>query len=103
MTKIIVIALIANTITHIVSYIQLSKVKAPNAMGVLAFVFINAIIALLIWQGFAWSKWLAVIFPLIGGTALFITSIAKGNGQWVDYVIFALDMAIVALALIIIL
>ena len=95
----IITALIANSIAHIISYLQLNRAKAPNSMGVLAFVFINAIIAILIWQNHSWSKWLALIFPLIGGSGLLITTITKGTGKWIDYVILLLDIAIITLVL----
>lgn len=44
----LIIALIANAIAHIVSFLKLNQVKAPNRMGVLAFVFINAAIVFLV-------------------------------------------------------
>jgi len=90
---------IANAIAHIISYQRLRKVKAPNARGVLAFVFINVIIAILLWQGLGWSKWLALIFPIVGGLGLLITTILKGKGTWVDFVILVLDIAIIGLVL----
>jgi len=90
---------IANAIAHIISYQRLRKVKAPNARGVLAFVFINALIALLFWQGLNWAKWLAFIFPAVGGLALLFGTILKGKGTWIDYVILALDIVIVSLVL----
>lgn len=91
--------LIANAVAHIVSFVKLNQVKAPNAMGVLAFVFINAGIAALLWQGFAWAKWLALAFPFIGGLGLLFTTILKKKGTWIDYIILVLDIFIVALVL----
>lgn len=89
--------LISNAIAHIISYTKLKQAKAPNAMGVLAFVFINAIIAILLWQGLNWAKWLALAFPLIGGFGLLITTILKKKGTWIDYIIFVLDILIIFL------
>lgn len=91
--------LIANAVAHIVSFVKLNPVKAPNAMGVLVFVFINAGIAALLWQGFTWAKWLALAFPLIGGLGLLFTTILKKKGTWIDYIILVLDIFIVALVL----
>lgn len=90
--------LIANAIAHIISYLRLQKSKAPNTTGVLVFVFINAIIALLLWQGFSLAKWVALIFPLIGGFGLLTTTILKGKGTWIDYVILILDIVIIILS-----
>jgi len=58
MKNIIIALLIANAIAHVFSYIKLNKQKDPGATGVLAFVFINAIVAALFWLEFDWSKWL---------------------------------------------
>lgn len=91
--------LIANAIAHIISFVKLNKIKAPNAMGVLLFVFINAIIAFLLWQGFAWVKWLALAFPLLGSLGLLFTTILKKKGTWIDYIILMLDIFIVSLVL----
>ena len=98
MVLIIVTLLLANAVAHIISYLQLKKVNAPHATGVLAFVFINMTLALLLWQDLDWTKWLALAFPAIGGFGLLTTTILK-SGTWVDYVILVLDIAIVALVL----
>jgi len=90
---------IANAAAHIISYQKLKQVKAPNAMGVLAFVFINALIAVFLWQSLEWAKWLALIFPTVGGLGLLMTTILKRKGTWIDYVILILDIAIVGLVL----
>jgi len=95
----IILALIANSIAHIISFIQLNKVQDPNSKGVLVFVFVNAIIALLLWQQFDWAKWLALIFPLLGGLALLIGLIAKGKAKWIDYVIIILDISVICLVI----
>jgi len=95
----IIILFIANALAHIISFQKLQKIKAPNAMGVLAFVFINAIIAVLLWQGIAWSKWLALVFPAIGGLGLLFTTILKGKGTWIDFIILFLDIGIIGLVL----
>ena len=93
----IILALIANLIAHTISFIQLNKVKDPNSKGVLVFVFVNAIIAFLLWQQFDWAKWLALIFPFLGGLALLIGTIAKGRAKWIDYVIIVLDVSVICL------
>lgn len=95
----IIIAFIANSVLHIISFLNLKKSKSPNATGVLVFVFINAIIAYLLWKDIEWAKWVAVIFPILGGIGLLMTTIMKGKGQWVDYLIFILDIVIVYLVL----
>jgi len=99
MTSIIISVLIANAIAHIISFQKLRKAEAPNSMGVLAFVFLNFIIAFLLWQGIAWAKWLALIFPATGGLGLLVTTILKSKGTWIDYVILVLDIVIVGLVL----
>jgi hypothetical protein len=86
---------IASAVAHIISYQKLRQVKAPHALGVLAFVFINFIIAFLLWQEFDWSKWLALIFPAVGGLGLLATTILKGKATRIDYVILIFDIAIV--------
>lgn len=95
----IIYLLIANAIAHIISFVKLKKTNAPNAMGVLAFAFINAMIAFSLWQGFTWVKWLALAFPLIGGLGLLLTTILKKKGTWIDYIILTLDILIVTLML----
>ena len=95
----IIAALIANAVAHIISFRKLKQAEDSNATGVLAFVFINAIIAVLIWQEFAWAKWLALIFPVVGGTALLITTILRGKGTWIDYLILILDIVIIGMVL----
>lgn len=100
----IIYLLISNAIAHIISFVKLNRRDAmysvsTNAMGVLLFVFINAIIAFLLWQGFAWAKWLAFAFPLIGGLGLLFTTILKKKGTWIDYIILMLDIFIVSLVL----
>jgi len=97
MTTTIIALLLANAIAHIISFQKLRKVKAPNAMGVLAFAFINLIIALLLWQELGWAKWLALAFPAIGGLGLCTTTIFKGKGTWIDYIILILDIAVLGL------
>lgn len=99
MELIIILLFVANAIAHIISYLKLKKAKSPNAMGVLAFVFINFIMALLLWQRLDWAIWLALIFPTFGGLGLLVTTIRKGKGTWIDYAILVLDITIVALVL----
>ena len=88
---------VANATAHFVSYLKLRQNKAPNALGVLAFVFINAIIAVILWQELNWGEWLALVFPAIGGLGLLLTTILKGKGTWIDYIIFVLDIMTVTL------
>jgi len=95
----IVIALLANTVAHVISYLKLRSIKAPNATGVLVFAIINAAIALLLWQGIDWAKWLALAFPIIGGLGLLTVTILKGKGTWIDYIILVLDIVIITLVL----
>jgi len=95
----IVSLFIANAVAHIISYLQLKKNQSPDATGVLVFVFVNAIIAILLWQGMDWAKWLALGFPALGGIALLTTTIFKGKGTWIDFVILVLDIAIIGLVL----
>lgn len=90
---------IANAVAHIISYVKPQQAKAPNVMGVLAFVFINAIIALLLWQNMDWAKWPALIFPSVGGLGLLGTTIIQGKGTWIDYVILVLDIVVIGLVL----
>ena len=97
--KLLIGLFIANAVAHIISYQMLRQTKAPNASGVFAFVFINTIIAILLWLNLEWVKWLAIIFPSIGGLGLLTTTILKGKGTWIDYVILILDIAIVGLVL----
>ncbi|MEM7375164.1 MAG: hypothetical protein AAF587_41605 [Bacteroidota bacterium] len=93
----IIAALIANAIAHILSFQKLKQAEDSNATGVLAFVFINALIALFLGLDLSWAKWLAIAFPAIGGLALLITTIVKGKGGWIDYTILGLDMLIIFL------
>ena len=95
----IIALFVVNAVAHIISFQRLRKIKAPNATGTLAFVFINFMIAFLLWQGLVWSKWLALIFPVVGGLGLLVTTILKSKGTRIDYVILALDIAIVELVL----
>ena len=95
----IIYALIANAAAHVISFIRLNQVKAPSRMGVLAFVFINAAIALLFWQNISWAKWPALVFPAIGGLGLLLSTIIRGKGTLIDYIIFLLDVVIVFLVL----
>jgi len=99
MKETIIILLIANAIAHVISYRKLKAANDGGANGVAGFVGINLILALILWQGFPWAKWPVLIFPLIGGLGLLLTTIIKGKGTWIDYLILALDIAIVGLTL----
>jgi len=90
---------IANCIAHIISFQKLNKMNASDAPGVLLFAVINAIIAILLWLGIGWTKWLALLVPAIGGGALLFTKIIKGEGTWIDYVILVLDILAIVLCL----
>jgi len=89
----------ANAFAHVISFQKLRQAKAADAPGVLVFAFINAVIAVLLWQGIGWTKWLALAVPVIGGAALFFTKIIKGHGTWIDYIILILDILAIGLCL----
>ena len=95
----IILLFVANSILHSVSYLKLKQAKASNATGVLVFVFINVIIAFLLWQVMYWAKWLALIFTALGALGLLFTTIFKGKGTWIDYLILILDVVIVVLTI----
>ena len=60
---------------------------------------INAIIAFLIYSQLSWAKWLAVFFPTLGVSALLISTILKGKGAFIDYIILLLDVLIIFLTI----
>lgn len=88
-----------NAIAHIISFVGLNKAKSPNRIGVLAFVFINAAIGLLLFFNVSWSIWLALIFPAIGVLALLFGTLFKGNGKLIDYIILILDIVIIIMVI----
>lgn len=94
----IIYLLIANAIAHIISFAQLRKAKSPNATGVFVFIFVNAILAGLLWLGMAWAPWLVVACAIIGGVGLLTTTLIPKKGTWIDFVILLLDMSIIGLA-----
>lgn len=100
MTGVIVVALLLNALAHVVSFRQLQANESPNARGVGAFVAINTAIAVLLILGQDWAKWLALIFPAVGGTALFVRTISKGSGKAIDWVILVLDLILVVTSII---
>jgi len=89
----------ANCIAHVVSFLKLKELKSSDASGVIVFAFINAIVALILFLGTSWAKWLALAVPLIGGGALLFTKIIKGQGTWIDYLILILDILAIGLCL----
>jgi hypothetical protein len=95
--QIVIYLLFANSVMHIISFIALSRQKAPNRMGVLAFAIINAAVGTLLVQDFSWARWLALIFPAIGFTGLSITIKKSLSPKIVDYTILVLDAAIIIL------
>lgn len=99
MKNLIVLLLSLNAISHVFSYKELNEIEDSSADGVLAFAFINAIVAILFVLDYAWSKWLVLAFPAIGVTALFMTTLVQGKGKLVDYIIFVLDITIIGLIL----
>lgn len=92
---IIIFLFVLNAIAHLVSFWKLPNKKNSDAGGILGFAILNTGIAYLLWQGFDWAKWFALILPIIGGAGLFSTSIIKGKGRWIDYLIFLIDVVIV--------
>jgi len=99
MKEVIIGLLVANAIAHVVSFKKLKDANDNSANGVAAFVVINLALAVILGLGFAWAKWPVLLFPLIGGLGLLLTTIIKGKGTWIDYVILILDIAIVGLVL----
>ncbi len=95
----IVSLFVINAIAHTISYLKLRQIKALNKTSVLIFVFINTLIAILLWQRLDWAKWTALIFPIAGGLGLLTTTILKGKGTWIDIIILILDIVIVRLVL----
>lgn len=90
--------LIANAIAHVVSFNQLYKVNALDAVGVFVFILINVLLAGLLWQALSWAPWLILIFTLIGGTGLLASRFIPKKAQWIDYVILLLDTLIAGLS-----
>ena len=88
-----------NAISHVISFVKLNKTDDPIKNGVLAFVFINAIIAILLYQGVTWGKYPALIFPMLGGMALLVSTLLKGKGTWIDFVIFGIDVVTIGLVI----
>jgi len=91
--------LVANAIAHIISFKKLRDANDNGANGVATFIGINLALSVIIGLGFAWAKWPVLIFPLIGGLGLLLTTVVKGKGSWIDYIILFLDVAIVGIVL----
>jgi hypothetical protein len=96
---ILIILFVINAVAHIISYRKLKATNAPNTLGVLGFIFINIVLALLFWQDVSWAKWLGLIFPAIGGLGLFFSTLIKGRGTWIDCFILILDILIIGFIL----
>ena len=89
------ILLFLNAIAHIIAFLKLNREQSPNRWGVLAFVFIDAILGVMLFTGPDWAQYLAIIFPALGGIAL-MTQIMRGEpADWIDYSIIALDVLVV--------
>lgn len=86
---------IANSVLHVISYQQLAPAKDPSKSAVLTFAGINAGLAFTAAKDLVWAKWPGIAFPTIGGLALFFTKLIKGEGEAIDYTIFAIDAATV--------
>jgi len=97
--KIIIILLILNAIAHIFSFRKLKAENSSNANGVAGFIFINAVLALILGLGFSWAKFPVLIFPAIGALGLLFTTIFKGEGTLIDFTILILDILIIGLTL----
>ena len=95
----LVILLVANAVVHLLSFNALNMSKDKNRWAVFAFAIINAVLVILIKAGFPWARYLALLFPLIGGIAL-LTQLSKSNSpRWMDYTILLLDALIIVLIL----
>lgn len=92
-----IILLIANAIAHLVQSMRLRQegAAANQTMGVLAFVVINGIVALLLIFNQNWARYLALVFPLLGGTALALTFRQSGGSRTLSIVILLLDVALI--------
>lgn len=91
----------ANAFAHIISFLMLRSKKVSNfyVAGVFAFIFINLGIGILLMQniGWPWAKYLALIFPAMGGTALSSQMITKkAEGNFLNYFMVFLDVISVA-------
>lgn len=87
----------ANALAHILSFFILRNKKAPNGLvaGVFAFIFINLGIGILLLQniGWSWVKYLALIFPALGGSALSSQiATSKAEGNFLNYFMILLDV-----------
>jgi len=91
----IILLFVSNAVAHIFSFLKLNQTKSTDRFGVLVFVFLNAIIACLLYLNISWIKWLALIVPIIGGMGLLLTTIIKGKGSLIDYIILILDILII--------
>lgn len=85
----------ANALAHVVSFRQIRANGGDNAAGVLAFVFVNAALAVLVGLALPWAGWPALLFPAVGGLGLFTTVIRHGRGTPIDYAILGLDVVTV--------
>lgn len=94
----IITLLMANAIAHVISFVQLRKVQSPHATGVFIFIFVNALLAGLVWFNVNWAMYLVLIGAIIGCLGLLITTLLPKKGQWVDYVILLLDISIISLS-----
>jgi hypothetical protein len=97
--QIIITCLVLNAVMHVVSFYYLNKQQDNSRWGVLAFVLINMIIALLLQMNFSWAIYLAIVFPAIGGIGLTATLKSSKAPLWVDLSILALDLTLIICSL----
>ena len=97
LTTLGILLLIANAVAHLVQGMRLRQEGADAAQtnGVLAFVAINGIIALLLIFNLGWARYLALIFPLVGGAGLAINFRNSGGSKAISMFILLLDLALV--------
>lgn len=95
--NVIIVLLIANAIVHLLSFNALNIQKAANRWTVFAFAIINLLLVFFLKMGYPWARYLAIIFPLIGGIGL-LTQLSKSTSpKWMDYTILLLDALIIVL------
>lgn len=90
-----------NAFAHIISFLTLRSKKESFFFiaGVFAFIFINLRIGILLMKniGWSWAKYLAFIFPAMGGMALSSQMITKkAEGNFLNYFMVFLDVISVA-------
>lgn len=89
--------LLANAVLHVISYFELEHQQSNQRWGALAFVLINALLAALFTRSLIWARYLAIVFPLIGGIGLLTQLKSSKIPKWINYAILIVDAAIVGL------